>query len=102
MPRFSEATFMILTEVLSSIGKKERIYVASGSAVACTRETIGVTEAYQAQAAGFKPSIKIRIREEEYAETFKAFILCGTQYKIIRTQNATAGFLTIVGEAILQ
>ena len=102
MPKFMEITFMTLSEVTSTIGKKERIYAVSGTAVQCTRETIGVTEAYQAQAAGFKPTIKVKVREGEYSEAFKAFTVGTTQYKIIRTQNASPGFLFLVGEALAQ
>jgi hypothetical protein len=100
MPKFIEVTFMTLAEVQSTIGKKERIYTASGSPVQCTRDVIGVTETYQAQAAGFKPSVKIKVREGEYSEAFKGFSLGGTQYKVIRTQNAAPGFLFVVGEAL--
>lgn len=102
MPRFIEITFLTLSEVTSQLGKKERVYSVTGSPVACTREVIGVTESYQAQAAGFKPTLKIKLREGEYDESFKGFVYNSIQYKIIRTQNASPGFITLVGEAATQ
>ena len=100
MPKFMEITFMTIVEVVSAMGKHERVYTSSGSAVQCTRDTIGVIEAYQAQAAGFKPTIKIKVREGEYSDSFRGFSVGDVRYKIIRTQNASPGFLFIVGEAL--
>lgn len=72
---------------------------ATGSDVPCIEESIGITENYQAMAAGFRPDVRIKVRAAEYNRQ-PHFLYNSERYKVIRTQKAEKGFTVIVGEAL--
>ena len=71
----------------------------TGADVPCIEEAVGVTENYAAMADGFRPDVRIKVRAAEYNRQ-PHFIFDGERYKVIRTQKAEKGFITIIGEAV--
>lgn len=71
----------------------------TGSAVPCIEEAVGVTENYQAMAAGFRPDVRLKVRAETYNR--EPHLLYKTErFKVIRTQKSDKGFIVVVGEAL--
>ncbi|MGM9681541.1 MAG: hypothetical protein ACI3XR_08555 [Eubacteriales bacterium] len=69
-------------------------------AVFCSREGIKRTEFYQAQSAGFKPSVSVLVPECDYNGE-RYIKVGGRMYKILRSYPVKGEKLEIIGEGLV-
>jgi hypothetical protein len=97
--RFRDVVQLIsVTETKDALGRPQQTET-TGAQIPCMEDAIGVIENYQAQAAGFSPNVKLKVRAGEYSGQ-AAMQYDDQRYRIIRTSKAEKGFLVLVGEAV--
>ncbi len=97
--RFNAVVQFISQSTANDALKRPQATETPGSDVPCIIDAIGITENYAAMAAGFRPDVRIKVRAVEYNRQ-PHFVYASERYKVIRTQRAEKGFITIIGEAV--
>lgn len=97
--RFKETVQFISQAVSKDALGRPQSTETTGAVVPCIEEAIGITENYQAMAAGFRPDVRIKVRAAEYNRQ-PHFLYKSERFKVVRTSKAEKGFTVIIGEAL--
>lgn len=96
MSKWCDAVTLILTvppaEETNNNGFAE-LPAEQSRLIFCNKKSVGYSEFYQSQQAGYKAELKLDIHTQDYnGETLVEF--CGRRYKVLRTYESKAGEFT--------
>lgn len=92
----TECSLLTTTYTTDSIGVQKE--TTSGKTIPIMKiEDIYANEFYQADAEGYKPTLRLRISELNYSGE-KELTYMGNTYTVIRTQNPTADEIILICE----